>query len=66
VSKKYVRENSNKVTFYLENNTNEILNAVIFLTGKKKVHLLNEATQFFLNKIIEEEDLKEKIDVMLK
>lgn len=66
-NKSYNKDNSRKVTFFLENNNDDLLNAVVFLTNKSKVHLLNEATEFFLKKLIaEEEGLKEKIEIILK
>lgn len=65
-SKNYSKGNSKKVTFYLENDVNDMLDAVVYITKRKKVHLLNEATKFFIEKIIKEDDLKEKIEVMLK
>ena len=66
-NKSYTKDNSKKVTFYLENDIDDLLNAVVFLTpNESKVHLLNEATKFFLEKLIKEKGLKEKIEMILK
>lgn len=65
-NKSYGINNSKKVTFYLENDIGDLLSAVVYLTKRKKTHLLNESTKFFLEKIIKEENLEEKIKVMLK
>jgi len=54
-----------KVTFFLDEGTNKLLDAVAYLTSEKKVHILNEATREYLSKIIESKNLKDKIDVIL-
>jgi hypothetical protein len=64
--RKFTEENSKKITFYLANETEDLLNMVLFLTKIKKVHLLNLAIEEVLKKTIEENELEEKIEMLKK
>lgn len=55
-----------KVTFYLSDENNDLLDKVAFLTKSKKVNLVNSAVDEYLKKIITKENLEEKLKALKK
>jgi hypothetical protein len=55
-----------KTTFYITEENTELLKVIGFLKNESKTNLVNSAIKEYLNKIIEIDNLKEKIENLNK